>query len=296
MSLLELQPGSVGPVVRPGRRSSLRSFVEHKLGLIGLAIVILIVAFSFLGPLIYPTDQIHTNLNQVLVHPGSRFPLGTDDLGYNVLGRLMVGGRSSLEVGVTAALLAAFVGTIWGAVSGYAGGAVDAFMMRVVDTMLAIPALLLLLLLASVFTPTVPVLIFALSSVSWLVTARLVRGQALALREQEFIEAVAGFGGRNYRIVFRHIVPNVAGTVVVQATFEIANAILLLAALSFLGLGPPAPSTNWGSMLSNGLTYDYDGSWWLIYPAGLAIVLTVVAFNFLGEALRDTLEVRLQNS
>ena len=105
---------------------------------------------------------------------------------------------------------------------------------------------------------------------SWLVTARLVRGQALALREQEFIEAVAGFGGSRYRIVLRHIVPNVAGTVVVQATFEIANAVLLLAALSFLGLGAPPPATNWGSMLNNGLTYIYNGAWWLIYPAGLA--------------------------
>jgi peptide/nickel transport system permease protein len=290
-NLLELQPGVVRPASRP---SSFRSFLQHRLGLIGLAVVIIMLAFSFLGPVFYHTDQIHTNLNQVLVHPGSKFPLGTDDLGFNVLGRLMVAGRSSLEVGVTAALLAALVGTIWGAVAGYAGGAIDAAMMRVVDTMLAIPALLLLLLLASVFTPTIPVLIFALSSVSWLVTARLVRGQALALREQEFIEAVAGFGGRRYRIVLRHIVPNVAGTVVVQATFEIANAVLLLAALSFLGLGAPPPATNWGSMLNNGLTYIYGGNWWLIYPAGLAIVVTVVAFNFLGEALRDTLEVRLQ--
>jgi ABC-type dipeptide/oligopeptide/nickel transport system permease subunit len=293
MSLLEMQPDKA---LRPMRRNSLRSFFEHKLGLIGLAIVVLMVAFSFIGPLLYRTDQIHTNLNQVMIAPGSRFPLGTDDLGYNVLGRLMVGGQSSLEIGVTAALLAACFGTIWGAVSGYAGGAIDALMMRIVDTLLAIPALLLLLLLASVFTPTIPVLIFAVSSISWLVTARMVRGQALALREKEFVEAVAGFGGRRYRIVLRHIVPNVAGTVVVQATFEIANAILLLAALSFLGLGPPAPSTNWGSMLSNGLTYAYDGAWWLIYPAGVAIVVTVVAFNFLGEALRDTLEVRLQTN
>jgi peptide/nickel transport system permease protein len=292
-NLLELQPGAVRPASRP---SNFRAFVQHRLGLIGLTVVIIMIAFSFLGPVFYHTDQVHTNLNQVLVHPGTKFPLGTDDLGFNVLGRLMVAGRSSLEVGVTAALLAAFVGTIWGAVAGYAGGAIDAVMMRVVDTMLAIPALLLLLLLASVFTPTIPVLIFALSSVSWLVTARLVRGQALALREQEFIEAVAGFGGSRYRIVLRHIVPNVAGTVVVQATFEIANAVLLLAALSFLGLGAPPPATNWGSMLNNGLTYIYNGAWWLIYPAGLAIVVTVVAFNFLGEALRDTLEVRLQGS
>lgn len=293
MTLLELQPESV---LRPARAGSLRAFLRHKLGLIGLAMVILIVAFSFIGPILYRTDQVHTNLNQVMVRPGSLFPLGTTDLGYNVLGRLMVGGQSSLEVGVSAALLAACLGTIWGAVSGFAGGALDALMMRIVDTLLAIPALLLMLLLASIFTPTIPVLIFALSSVSWLVTARLVRGQALAMRNKEFIEAVAGFGGRNYRIVLRHVIPNVAGTVVVQATFEIANAILLLAALSFLGLGPPAPATNWGSMLSNGLTYAYDGAWWLIYPAGLAIVLTVVAFNFLGEALRDTLEVRLQSS
>jgi peptide/nickel transport system permease protein len=292
-NLLELQPGAVRPASRP---SNFRSFLQHRLGLIGLTVVIIMIAFSFLGPVFYHTDQVHTNLNQVLVHPGGKFPLGTDDLGFNVLGRLMVAGRSSLEVGVTAALLAALVGTIWGAVAGYAGGAIDAAMMRVVDTMLAIPALLLLLLLASVFTPTIPVLIFALSSVSWLVTARLVRGQALALREQEFIEAVAGFGGSRYRIVLRHIVPNVAGTVVVQATFEIANAVLLLAALSFLGLGAPPPATNWGSMLNNGLTYIYDGAWWLVYPAGLAIVVTVVAFNFLGEALRDTLEVRLQGS
>ena len=292
MTLLDMQQDKSLRLDRPG---SLRSFLQHKLGLIGLTIVILMIAFSFIGPLLYPTDQIHTNLNDVMIRPGSRFPLGTDDLGYNVLGRLMVGGRSSLEVGVSAALLAACLGTIWGAVSGYAGGATDAFMMRIVDTLLAIPALLLLLLLASVFTPTIPVLIFALSSVSWLVTARLVRGQAMALRQREFIEATAGFGGRNYWIVFRHVVPNVAGTVVVQATFEIANAILLLAALSFLGLGPPPPATNWGSMLSNGLTYAYDGAWWLVYPAGLAIVLTVVAFNFLGEAMRDTLEVRLQD-
>jgi peptide/nickel transport system permease protein len=292
VTLLELPP-EAALQSRPG---NLRAFLRHRLGLIGLAIVVAMILFSFLGPVLYPTDQVHTNLNQVLLRPGGRFPLGTDDLGYNVLGRLMVGGQSSLEVGVAAALLAACLGTIWGSVSGFVGGGVDAFMMRVVDTFLAIPALLLMLLLASVLTPTVPVLIFALSSVSWLVTARLVRGQAMALRNQEFIEAISGFGGRNYRIILRHIVPNVAGTVVVQATFEIANAILLLAALSFLGLGPPAPATNWGSMLNNGLTYAYNGDWWLIYPAGLAIVLTVVAFNFLGEALRDTLEVRLQTS
>jgi peptide/nickel transport system permease protein len=206
----------------------------------------------------------------------------------------MLGGQSSLEVGVAAALLAVCFGALWGATSGFAGGFVDAFMMRVVDTLLAIPPLLLMLLVASVFTPTIPVLILALSFVSWVVTARLVRGEALALRSREYVEAAAGAGASRRRLVLRHIIPNVAGTIVVQATFEVANAILLLAALSFLGLGPPSPATNWGSMLSDGLTYAYSGYWWLLYPAGIAIVLTVVAFNFLGDALRDALEVRLQ--
>ena len=272
----------------------IRTFLDNRLAIVGSGAILLIVAFCFIGPVIYHTDQINTFPSQVLLRPSGKFPLGTDALGHDVLGRLMVGGQSSLEVGVSAALLAVCVGTLWGATAGFVGGAVDAVMMRVVDTLLAIPPLLLLLLLASVFTPSIPVLIFALSFVSWVFTARLVRGQALTLRSREYVQAAAGAGARNSRLVFRHIIPNVVGTIVVQATFEIANAILLLAALSFLGLGPPSPATNWGSMLSDGLNYAYSGYWWLIYPAGLAIVVTVLAFNFLGDALRDALEVRLQ--
>jgi peptide/nickel transport system permease protein len=278
----------------PGRLAAARTFMEHRLAVIGLGIIVLMLLFCFVGPLVYHTDQVHTNLKQVLLHPGGSHPFGTDDVGRDVLGRLMLGGQSSLEVGVAAALLAVCFGALWGATSGFAGGVVDAVMMRVVDTLLAIPPLLLMLLMASVFTPTIPVLILALSFVSWVVTARLVRGEALSLRTREYVEAAAGAGATRRRLVLRHIIPNVAGTIVVQATFEVANAILLLAALSFLGLGPPSPATNWGSMLSDGLTYAYSGYWWLLYPAGIAIVLTVVAFNFLGDALRDALEVRLQ--
>lgn len=269
-------------------------FAGNPVALLGVGVVIALLLFCFVGPLVYVTDQVHTNLVQVRLAPGSKFPLGTDDLGYNVLGRLMVGGRASIDVGIAAAVLASVVGTLYGAVAGFLGGAVDALMMRVVDALIAVPALLLLLLIASIFRPTLPVMILAIALISWVIPARLVRGEARALRSREFVEAAAGAGAGVWRIIFRHIIPNVAGVVVVQATFQVADAILLLAALSFLGLGPPPPATNWGSMLNQGLNYAYADDWWLIYPAGLAIVVTVVAFNLLGDALRDALDVRLQ--
>lgn len=269
-------------------------FIKNRLAVIGLLIIILMALFSFAGPLFYHTDQVYTNLGQVTLPPSSAHPLGTDNLGYDVLGRLMLGGQSSLEVGLAAALLAGIVGTAWGAVAGYAGGWIDGIMMRAVDSLLAIPYLLFILLLASIFTPSIPMLIIVIAMVSWLFTARLVRGDTLSLRVRDYVVAARAVGTRSWRIVLRHIIPNVMGTVVVATTFSVADSILLLAALSYLGLGPPPPAANWGGMLTNGLNYVYDGYWWLIYPAGIAIVLTVVAFNFIGDALRDSLEVRLQ--
>jgi len=269
-------------------------FIKNRLAVVGLLIIVFMVLFSFVGPLFYHTDQIHTNINKLNLRPSSAHVLGTDNLGYDVLGRLMLGGQSSLEVGLAAALLASLVGTAWGAVSGFVGGWIDAIMMRVVDSLLAIPYLIFVLLLASIFTPSIPMLILVIAMVSWLFTARLVRGDTLSLRVRDYVLAAKAAGTRNWRIVIRHIIPNVMGTVVVSATFSVADSILLLAALSYLGLGPPPPAANWGGMLTNGLTYVYDGYWWLIYPAGIAIVLIVVAFNFIGDALRDSLEVRLQ--
>ena len=275
-------------------RMILAVFVRNRLAVVGVGIVVLIVGFSFLGPVFYHSDQVHTKLALINLPPSSAHPLGTDNVGYDVLGRLMLSGQSSIIVGLSAALLATIVGTLWGAVAGYVGGAVDAVMMRVVDSVLAIPPLILILLLASVFTVSTPVLIFVVAIVAWLAPARLVRGEAISLRTREYVQMARAMGGRHGWIVLRHIAPNAIGTIVVQATFEVANAILLLAALSYLGLGPAPPATNWGSMLSNGLNYIYEGKWWLIYPAGIAIVLTVVAFNFIGDALRAALEVRLQ--
>jgi peptide/nickel transport system permease protein len=276
-------------------RGALRDFLGNRMGVVGLAAIVLMLLFSFVGPLLYQTDQVHPNLLLVTRHPSSQYPLGTDAVGFNVLGRLMVAGQSSLEVGLAAAAIATIVGTLWGAVAGFVGGWLDSVMMRIVDALLAIPALLLVLLLTTIVTPSIIMVIFVLGLISWLITARLVRGQVLVLKSLDYVQAAQQFGEPAWQIVARHLVRNVIGTVVVQATFEVANAILLFAALSFLGLGPPPPATNWGGMLNDGLNYVFDGYWWLIYPAGVCIVITVVAFNLIGDAIRNSLEVRLKN-
>ncbi|HEX3924093.1 MAG TPA: ABC transporter permease [Streptosporangiaceae bacterium] len=289
-------PQQLPGVPGSGRRSlrdALRDFGRNYMGLIGLSAILFMLLFSFVGPLLYPTNQVQPNLLQVTRHPSGQFPLGTDQVGYNVLGRLMVAGQSSLEVGLAAAAIATVVGTLWGAVAGFAGGWLDSVMMRIVDALLAIPALLMVLLLTTILTPSIIMVIFVLGLISWLVTARLVRGQVLVLKQLEYVQAAQQFGERAWQIVAKHLVRNVIGTVVVQATFEVANAILLFATLSFLGLGPPPPAVNWGGMLNDGLNYVFDGYWWLIYPAGLCIVITVVAFNMIGDAIRNSLEVRL---
>lgn len=271
-----------------------RVFFQHRLAVVGLGIIAFMILFCFVGPLIYHTNQVQINVTQATQAPSAKHLLGTDNVGYDVLGRLMLGGQSSLEVGLAAAVLASVFGTAWGAIAGYVGGRLDAVMMRVVDSILAIPYLLVVLILATIFTPTVPVLIIIIAMVSWLSTARLVRGETLSLRVRDYVLAAKVAGVRGRWIIFRHIVPNGIGTIVVATTFSVADSVLLLAALSYLGLGPPPPAANWGGMLNDGLNFVYDGYWWLVYPAGLAIVLTVVAFNFIGDALRDSLEVRLQ--
>lgn len=274
--------------------STLRAFAGHRLGVIGLATITVLVIFCFLGPLVYHTDQVHTSIELTNLPPGRDRPLGTDNNGYDIVGRLMVGGQSTLEIGFAVAILATIFGTAWGAVSGYTGGLADAFMMRVVDIGLAIPAIFLLIYLSSVFRPTILLVILVLSLLSWLGPARLVRSETLSLRTRDFIAAVRTMGGRQTRIVVRHLVPNAIGTIVVSATFQVADAIILLATLSFLGFGLPPPAATWGGMLSQGTTYLLDGYWWEVYPAGFVITLTVIAFNLVGDALRDSLDTRLR--
>jgi peptide/nickel transport system permease protein len=275
-------------------RMILRAFVDNRLALAGVILVAAVALFCFAGPLFWHTDQVHTNLLQVNQPPSAEHPLGTDDLGYDVLGRLMAGGRSSLLVGVAVAVMATGLGVLYGVISGYFGGPTDAILMRVVDIVLAVPVVYLFIDLASEFKPTLLLLIVVLAFLSWLIPARLVRGETLSLRVREYVQAVRTMGGRAGRIIFRHLVPNTMGTITVNATFQVADAILTLAVLSYLGFSLPPPTATWGGMLQNGVNFLYDGYWWEIYPAGLMIVLTVVAFNFIGDGLRDSLDVRLQ--
>jgi len=279
---------------RSGFRRSLDVFLENKLAVTGVGIFVAMFIFCFGGPLVYHTDQIHVNFAIENLPPGPGHPLGTDANGYDVLGRLMVAGQISLTVGIAAAALATIVGVLWGAVAGYFGGPLDSVMMRIVDAMLSIPTLFLALVVVAIVTPTTPILILVIALTSWLTTSRLVRGEALSLRVREYVQAMKVMGGGGSRAVLRHIAPNAIGTIMVNATFQVADAIALVVALSYLGLGVEPPKQDWGGMLSDGVQYVYNGYWWLIFPAGIAIILVITAAIFIGEGLRDAVEVRLQ--
>ena len=283
--------GEVGTGLRRGEM--LREMLwGGRLARIGTVTILIVVLFCFLGPHLYHTDQVHADQFLITKRPSAKHLLGTDGNGFDELGQLMIGGQSALEIGLASAFLASVFGTLYGAAAGYLGGIWDAVLMRVVDTMLAIPGLLLLLLLAVIFSNSTPVLIVILALFAWLGPARLIRGETLTLRTREYVQAARLAGARGTRIVLRHIVPNALGTIVVNTTFQVADGILALASLSFLGLGPPPPAANWGGMLSDGTEYLTAGAWWLVYPAGAAIVIIVVAFNFLGEGIEEGLGAR----
>jgi peptide/nickel transport system permease protein len=284
---------SRGPAARP-TVVLVRTLYENKIALAGVIVVLLVTAFCFIGPLLYHTNQTSPNPAILNEAPSARHLLGTDYVGFDVLGRLMVAGQSSIEIGLAVAVISTSFGVIWGAISGFWGGVTDAILMRIVDIVLAIPALFIFIYLASVFRPTVILLIIVVSALSWVGPARLIRGETLSLRVREYVDAVRVMGGSSGRVIIRHIVPNTISTIVVNATFQVADAILILATLSFLGFGLPPPAATWGGMLTNGMNYLYDGYWWQTYPAGLIIVITVIAFNLIGDGLRDALEVRLQ--
>jgi peptide/nickel transport system permease protein len=275
-------------------RRGLEVFLENKLAVTGVGIFVFMLLFCFVGPHLYVTNQLTVNFAQEELAPSGSHLLGTDANGFDVLGRLMVAGQISMEVGIAAALLATVLGVLWGAVAGYIGGFVDAFMMRIVDAMLSIPTLFLALVVVSMVTPSKPVLILVIALTSWLTTSRLVRGEALSLRTRDYVQAMKVMGGGNTRAVLRHIAPNAVGTIMVNATFQVADAIALIVALSYLGLGIRPPQQDWGGMLSDGVQYVYDGYWWLIIPAGFCIVIVIAAAIFIGEGLRDAVEVRLQ--
>lgn len=285
-------PGAPVTATATGFRLAARRFRHNTLAVIGLGVVVVIVLFCFVGPFVYPTDQVHTQLSEANLGPGAAHLLGTDAVGHDVLGRLMYGGRVSLLVGIAAGVLATVVGTLWGSVAGYLGGWVDAVMMRIVDAGIAIPALFILLVISAITTPGVAGLVVILGLVSWLVPSRLIRAETLTLKNRDYVLTLRAIGGSHARAIGKHLLPNSVSTIVVAATFQVADAILLVAYVSYLGLGVQPPATDWGGMLSAGLTAAYSGRWWLILPPGLAVILVVCAFNAVGDGLRDAFDVR----
>jgi peptide/nickel transport system permease protein len=279
---------------RSAFRRGLEVFLENKLSVAGVAVIVVMLVFCFVGPLLYHGNTSAVNFGDETLPPGAGHPLGTDQNGQDVLGRLMTSGQISLEVGIAAAVLATVLGVLWGAIAGYIGGVVDAVMMRIVDAVLSIPVLLLALVVVAMVTPTEPILILVIACTSWLSTSRLIRGEALSLRVREYVQAMRVMGGGSFRAVLRHIAPNAVGTIMVNLTFQVADAIGLIVALSYLGLGIRPPQEDWGAMLSEGVTYAFNDYWWLIVPSGACIVLVITAILWIGEGLRDAVEVRLQ--
>ena len=285
--------GEVG-AVQSGWRLALREFSSNRLAVIGFGILIFFVLFSFVGPLIYRTNQLDTSLTLSNLPPSGAHLFGTDGQGFDELGRIMKGGQAALEIGFFAAFVAIVIGTLWGAVSGLAGGIIDSTMMRIVDIFLSVPFLFVVLILAVKFGATVLSLSLVIGFFSWQVPARLVRGEVLSLRERDFVLAARTAGANSWRLISRHLIPNALGVVIVNVTFQVADAILAVSYIGFLGFGLHFPNVDWGDQLSDGTTYLQDGYWWLIYPVGACIVLTVMALNFIGDALRDAMDVRLR--
>jgi ABC-type dipeptide/oligopeptide/nickel transport system permease subunit len=285
--------GDVGPI-QSGWRLALREFTRNKLAVVGVAVLLFFVVFCFLGPVFYHGNISSSNLTSVLEPPGPGHPVGTDNQGFDVLGELMKGGQASLEIGFLAAAIAIVVGALVGAIAGLAGGIIDSILMRIVDVFLSIPLLFVTLIVAVRYGATVLSLSLIIGGYTWLVPARLVRGEVLTLRVRDFVSAARTAGSSQWRLIRRHLIPNALGVIIVNITFNVADAILLVAVLGFLGFGLHFPNVDWGDMLSNGVTYLENGNWWLIYPAGICIVVVVMACNLIGDALRDSLDVRLR--
>ncbi|HSZ45876.1 MAG TPA: ABC transporter permease [Streptosporangiaceae bacterium] len=285
--------GEVGQI-QSGWRLAIREFASNRLAVAGVGILVFFVLFSFVGPFFYHGQFLSSDLSSTNLSPGTGHPLGTDSEGFDVLGELMKGGQASLEVGLLSAIFATLLGAVYGAVSGLAGGIVDSLLMRIVDILLSIPFLFIVLIVAVRYGATVLSLSLMIGFFSWQVPSRLVRGEVLTLRVRDFISAAKTAGSSQWRLIRKHLLPNAFGVIVVTMTFQVANSILAVAALGFLGFGLHYPTVDWGDMLSNGITYMQDGYWWLIYPAGMCIVLVVIACNLVGDAMRDSLDVRLR--
>ena len=259
----------------------------------GSVVVILLFIISLLAPWIAPHDPCEVNLQMVLALPSPDHLLGTDQLGRDVLSRMIWGARISLKVGFVATGIAILIGTILGAVAGYYGKWVDTSIMRFVDIMLCFPAFFLILAVIAILEPSIWNIMVVIGLTGWMGVTRLVRADFISLKERDFVQAARAIGASDLRIIFVHILPNAMASVLVTATLGVAGAILTESALSFLGIGVQPPTPSWGNILTAGKD-NIDIAWWLSLYPGLAILITVLGYNLLGEGIRDTLDPRLR--
>jgi peptide/nickel transport system permease protein len=269
-------------------------FVRNKAAVVGAVFLILLFLFCFLGPTVTghnkPDQQNLTSVTDTLAPPSWKYPFGTDDLGRDELARAMVGGQTSLLVGLSSMLMAIVLGVGIGAFAGFYGGIVDNLLMRLTDVVLSVPLYLLLFVLSATFTDGTPRSVIILIAIfGWTIAARLVRGEFLALKEREFVYAARTVGAKDFRLMFRHILPNAAGPIIVNATLLTSSNIILESVLSYFGFGIKLPNASWGSMLNYGENLA-DVAPWLIYVPALLIFFTVLSLNLVGDGLRDALD------
>ncbi|MGA9108903.1 MAG: ABC transporter permease [Smithella sp.] len=269
------------------------TFYKNKLMLAGGGIILLLLIISLLSPWLAPYDPGQIDLTNVLTSPSMKHLCGTDQLGRDVLSRMIWGARISLMVGFVATGIAIIIGSILGAVSGYYGGWVDSVIMRFVDIMLCFPTFFLILAVIAFLEPSIWNIMIIIGLTSWMGVTRLVRADFITLRERDFVKAARAIGASDMRIIFLHILPNSMASILVAATLGIAGAILTESALSFLGIGVQPPTPSWGNILTAGKD-NIDIAWWLSLYPGLAILITVVGYNLLGEGIRDLLDPRLK--
>jgi peptide/nickel transport system permease protein len=275
------------------RNKALERFTRNRLALIGFVLIVIFSLIAIFAPLIAPFDPIQQNYDQLLKPPSMTHWFGTDNLGRDVLSRAIYGTRVSLTAGVVAVSLAVLIGVLLGLLAGFLGGVTDDIIMRVIDAMLAFPFLVLAITLAAILGPSLENAMLAIAVVSIPVFARVTRGQVLSERERDYVQAAKALGANDLRIMLQHVLPNIAGPVIIQSTLSIAGAILAESSLSFLGLGVQPPTPSWGEMLNVARGYLRDAPWTAIAP-GMLIFIAVLAFNLLGDGLRDALDPRQQ--
>ncbi len=280
----------VAPADSPSRRAW-RRLLARRAAVFGLAIVLLAVALALLAPWVAPYDPLQTSFTLVRKAPSATHWFGTDEVGRDILARVVWGARASLAAGVISVAIAIGIGVPLGMLAGYVGGLTDALISRITDAMLACPFLILAIALAAFLGPSLTNAMIAIGITATPIFVRLARGQVIAVRSEDYVEAARTVGNPPWRILARHIGPNIAPPIIVQATLAIAAAIIAEASLSFLGLGQQPPAPSWGSMLNIAQRFLVQAPWMAIYP-GLAIFVTVLAFNLLGDGLRDALDPR----